>query len=37
MLVEGPAYLENDQPVEYVITYYRGDRYDFVFHAVRNY
>lgn len=36
MLVEGPAYLENDQPVEYVITYYRGDRYDFVFHAVRN-
>ena len=36
MLVEGPAFLENDQPVEYVITYYRGDRYDFTFHAVRN-
>jgi GntR family transcriptional regulator len=36
MLVEGPAYLENEQPVEYVVTYYRGDRYDFVFHAVRN-
>lgn len=35
MLVEGPAYLENDQPVEYVITYYRGDRYEFMFHAVR--
>lgn len=35
MLVEGPAFLENDQPVEYVITLYRGDRYDFVFHAVR--
>ncbi len=35
MVVEGPAFLENDQPVEYVITYYRGDRYDFVFHAVR--
>lgn len=35
MLVEGPAFLENDQPVEYVITYYRGDRYEFVFHAVR--
>lgn len=36
MLVEGPAFLENDQPVEYVITYYRGDRYEFMFHAVRN-
>lgn len=36
MLVKGPAFLENDQPVEYVITYYRGDRYDFMFHAVRN-
>jgi GntR family transcriptional regulator len=35
MLVEGPAFLENDQPVEYVITYYRGDRYEFSFHAVR--
>ncbi|MCX6065888.1 MAG: GntR family transcriptional regulator [Chloroflexi bacterium] len=36
MLVSGPAFLENDQPVEYVITYYRGDRYEFLFHAVRN-
>jgi len=36
MLVEGPAFLENDMPVEYVITYYRGDRYEFQFHAVRN-
>lgn len=36
MLVEGPAFLENDQPVEYVITHYRGDRYEFTFHAVRN-
>ncbi|MCX6078328.1 MAG: GntR family transcriptional regulator [Chloroflexi bacterium] len=36
MLVKGPAFLENDEPVEYVITYYRGDRYDFMFHAVRN-
>jgi GntR family transcriptional regulator len=36
MLVEGPAFLENDQPMEYVITYYRGDRYEFMFHAVRN-
>ena len=36
MLVTGPAFLENDQPVEFVITYYRGDRYDFMFHAVRN-
>lgn len=35
MLVEGPAFLENDLPVEYVVTYYRGDRYDFAFHAVR--
>lgn len=35
MLVEGPAFLENDQPVEYVITFYRGDRYEFIFHAVR--
>ncbi|MFM8319906.1 MAG: GntR family transcriptional regulator [Chloroflexota bacterium] len=35
MLVEGPAFLENDLPVEYVVTCYRGDRYHFVFHAVR--
>jgi GntR family transcriptional regulator len=35
MVVEGPAFLENDQPIEYVITYYRGDRYEFVYHAVR--
>jgi GntR family transcriptional regulator len=35
MVVEGPAFLENDLPVEYVLTCYRGDRYEFVFHAVR--
>ncbi len=35
MLVEGPAFLENDLPVEYVVTYYCGERYDFAFHAVR--
>ena len=36
MLLEGPAFLENDQPIEYVIAYYRGDRYEFTFRAVRN-
>lgn len=35
MLVEGPGFLDNDQPVEYVITFYRGDRYEFVYHPVR--
>lgn len=35
MMVEGPAFLENDLPIEYVVTCYRGDRYNFVFHAVR--
>lgn len=35
MVIEGPAFLENDLPVEYVVTCYRGDRYEFVFHAVR--
>jgi GntR family transcriptional regulator len=35
MLVEGVTYLDNELPVEYVIIYYRADRYEFVYRAVR--
>lgn len=35
MLIEGPTFLDNDQPFEYVSTYYRGDRYTFSIHSVR--
>lgn len=35
MLVEGATYLDNEMPIEYVIIYYRGDRYEFVYRSVR--
>jgi GntR family transcriptional regulator len=35
MSVEGTTHLENDQPIEYVHVYYRGDRYEFSIHTVR--
>lgn len=35
MLVEGATYLDNEMPVEYVIIYYRADRYEFAYRAVR--
>ncbi len=35
MLVEGVTYLDNELPVEYVIIYYRADRYEFAYRSVR--
>ncbi|MBE7556198.1 MAG: GntR family transcriptional regulator [Anaerolineales bacterium] len=35
MLVEGATYLDNETPIEYVVIYYRADRYDFAYRAVR--
>lgn len=35
MRVEGVTFLENGLPGEYIIIFYRGDRYDFAYRAVR--
>lgn len=35
MLVEGATYLDNETPIEYVIIYYRADRYEFAYRSVR--
>jgi GntR family transcriptional regulator len=35
MLVEGVTYLNNETPIEYVIIYYRADRYEFAYRSVR--
>ncbi len=35
MQVEGTSFAENNQPVEHVCTFYRGDRYQYGYHAIR--
>lgn len=35
MLVEGVTCLDDETPIEYVIIYYRADRYDFAYRSVR--